>query len=54
MQRSLPMLVVFLGSIGGFLMSGMIGLIVGAVVLLLGCKLFPAWLREGAETDGTT
>jgi predicted PurR-regulated permease PerM len=41
-----PMLIVFLGSIGGFLLSGIIGLFIGAVVLSLGYKLFLAWLRE--------
>ena len=41
-----PMLVVFLGSIGGFLLSGIIGLFVGAVVLSLGYKLFLVWLRS--------
>jgi predicted PurR-regulated permease PerM len=39
-----PMLVIFLGSIGGFLASGIIGLFVGAVVLVLGYTLFQAWL----------
>jgi len=45
-KAPVPMLVVFLGSIGGFLMSGIIGLFVGAVVLSLGYKLFLTWLRE--------
>jgi predicted PurR-regulated permease PerM len=42
----LPMLVIFMGAIGGFVMSGFIGLFVGAVVLALGYKLFMAWLGE--------
>ncbi len=46
-KAPVPMLVVFLGSIGGFLLSGIIGLFVGAVVLSLGYKLFLAWLKEG-------
>ena len=41
-----PMLVVFLGAIGGFILSGFIGLFTGAVVLSLGYKLFEAWLNE--------
>ena len=45
-----PMAVVFIGAIGGFLSSGIIGLFVGAVVLVLGYKLFLAWL-EGTETE---
>lgn len=45
-----PMLVIFVGAIGGMLLSGIIGLFVGAVVLALGYKLFLAWL----ETDRPT
>jgi predicted PurR-regulated permease PerM len=50
----LPMVVIFMGAIGGFLMSGFIGLFVGAVVLALGYKLFMAWLgeREAIAVDG--
>lgn len=43
-----PMLIVFLGSLGGFLRSGIIGLFTGAVVLVLGYELFQAWLRQRA------
>jgi len=43
-----PMLVVFLGAIGGFILSGFIGLFTGAVVLSLGYKLFEAWLNDTA------
>lgn len=42
----IPMLVIFLGAIGGMLLSGIIGLFVGAVVLALGYKLFNAWLQN--------
>jgi len=45
-KAPVPMMVIFLGSIGGFLSSGIIGLFIGAVVLSLGYKLFLAWLRE--------
>ncbi|HEY5656364.1 MAG TPA: AI-2E family transporter [Myxococcota bacterium] len=45
-----PMLVIFMGAIGGFLLNGIIGLFLGAVVLTLGYKLFEAWL-EGGEAD---
>lgn len=41
-----PMLIVFLGAIGGFLAFGIIGLFVGAIVLSLGYTLFVAWLGE--------
>jgi predicted PurR-regulated permease PerM len=40
-----PTVVIFLGAIGGFLTEGIIGLFVGAVVLVLGYRLFQAWLE---------
>jgi predicted PurR-regulated permease PerM len=43
---NVPMVIIFVGAIGGFLTSGIIGLFVGAVVLALGYKLFVAWLTE--------
>ena len=43
---SLPMLVLFMGAIGGFIMSGFIGLFVGAVVLALGYQILMARLSE--------
>ena len=54
---SVPMLVIFLGSIGGFLLSGFIGLFVGAIVLSLGYELLLAWVSgeeaEAGEADAT-
>jgi predicted PurR-regulated permease PerM len=41
-----PMLVIFIGAIGGFLLSGFIGLFTGAIVFSLGYTLFKAWLYE--------
>jgi predicted PurR-regulated permease PerM len=43
---STPMLVILLGAIGGMMMSGIIGLFVGAIVLALGYELFMAWLDK--------
>jgi len=40
-----PMLVIFLGAIGGMIMSGLIGLFTGAIVLSIGYKLMQIWLR---------
>jgi predicted PurR-regulated permease PerM len=42
---AVPMLVIFLGAIGGFVFSGFIGLFTGAVVLSLGYRLFIVWLK---------
>ncbi|MBL8660022.1 MAG: AI-2E family transporter [Rhodospirillales bacterium] len=39
-----PMVVIFVGAIGGFLAYGIIGLFVGSVILALGFTLFKAWL----------
>ncbi len=41
-----PMLVILLGAIGGMIMSGIIGLFVGAIVLALGYELFMKWLNK--------
>ena len=46
-----PMLIIFVGAIGGFLSAGIIGLFLGAVVLALGYKLFLAWLRQDLTAD---
>ena len=44
-----PMLLVFLGAIGGLLHSGILGLFIGPVVLVLGYKLLLLWLEQGAS-----
>ena len=41
-----PMLVIFLGAIGGFVLSGFIGLFTGAIVLSLGYKLTGLWMND--------
>lgn len=41
-----PMLVIFIGVIGGFLFSGFIGLFTGAIVLSLGYRLYLGWIEE--------
>ncbi|MHC4992924.1 MAG: AI-2E family transporter, partial [Planctomycetota bacterium] len=45
-----PMLVIFIGAIGGFVRAGIIGLFVGAVVLAVGHNLFKAWVDAGEQT----
>lgn len=40
-----PMLVIFFGVIGGFVLSGFIGLFTGAIVLSIGYKLFVSWIN---------
>jgi predicted PurR-regulated permease PerM len=43
----IPMLVILLGAIGGMIMSGIVGLFLGAIVLALGYQIMTAWM----ETD---
>lgn len=42
-----PMIVIFLGAIGGFVLSGFLGLFTGAIVLSLAYKLTGMWMHEG-------
>jgi len=44
-----PMLVIFLGVIGGFILSGFIGLFTGAIILSIGYKLFIFWLNSDKD-----
>lgn len=44
-----PTLVIFLGVLGGFILSGFIGLFTGAIVLSVGYKLFLTWLYPSGE-----
>jgi predicted PurR-regulated permease PerM len=49
----IPMLVILLGAIGGMILSGVLGLFVGAVGLALSYKLFMAWLLGDAKSAMT-
>ena len=46
-----PMVVVFIGAIGGFINSGIIGLFIGAIVFVVGYQLFLAWLQQKAAPE---
>lgn len=48
-EASVPMLVVFVGTIGGFMAMGAIGFFVGSVVLSVGYELFLSWLESGRQ-----
>jgi predicted PurR-regulated permease PerM len=48
-----PMLVILMGAIGGMMLSGVIGLFVGAVVLALTYQLFQAWLQAPPPREST-
>lgn len=49
----IPMLVILLGAIGGMILSGVLGLFVGAVGLALAYKLFMVWLEEDQKVEET-
>lgn len=51
---AVPVAVVFLGAIGGFMAMGILGLFVGAIVLSVGYKLFVAWLDQAPATSVET
>lgn len=48
---SVPTLVIFLGAIGGFIAEGLVGLFVGAVIVVMGYELFLTWLNADAPAD---
>jgi predicted PurR-regulated permease PerM len=51
---AVPIVVVFLGAIGGFVAMGIIGLFVGAIILSVGYKLFLAWLGRSFAASQQT
>lgn len=48
---SVPMAVIFLGAIGGFILSGFIGLFTGAVVLSIGYEMLQDWVGPGLNAE---
>jgi predicted PurR-regulated permease PerM len=46
-----PMAVIFIGSIGGFIHSGLVGLFTGAIIFSVGYKLFLFWKEERKEEN---
>jgi predicted PurR-regulated permease PerM len=48
-----PMLVIFLGALGGFMLSGFIGLFTGAIVLSLTYKLAGLWMQNNGSKAST-
>lgn len=48
-----PILIVFMGTIGGFILSGFIGLFTGAIILTIGYTLVTAWLTSDIEKNDT-
>lgn len=50
MGGATPMVIIFLGVLGGMLAWGFIGIFVGATLLAVGYTLFNAWLKEEPST----
>jgi predicted PurR-regulated permease PerM len=48
---AVPVAVVFLGAIGGFVAMGILGLFIGAIVLSVAYRLFHAWLDRTPATS---
>jgi predicted PurR-regulated permease PerM len=46
-----PMLIIFIGAIGGFISFGFLGLFFGAVVLVIAYKLLIIWIDEGKPVE---
>ncbi len=47
----IPMLVILVGAIGGMMLSGILGLFIGAVILALAYKLFIVWLDDNTDEE---
>jgi hypothetical protein len=48
---AVPIAVVFLDAIGGFVAMGIIGLFVGAIVLSMGYKLLVVWIEPATVEE---
>ena len=46
-----PMLVIFIGVVGGFMFSGFIGLFTGAIVMSIGYRLFEGWINTCSSEE---
>jgi predicted PurR-regulated permease PerM len=45
-----PMLVIFIGVLGGTIAHGIVGLFIGPIILAVAWELMTAWIREGQPT----
>jgi predicted PurR-regulated permease PerM len=48
---AVPIPIIFLGAIGGFMASGILGLFTGAIILSIGYSLYLNWVNEGADDE---
>jgi predicted PurR-regulated permease PerM len=47
---SVPLVMIFLGAIGGYISFGFLGPFIGAVILSVGYKLLEVWLQEDTQS----
>jgi predicted PurR-regulated permease PerM len=50
---NIPMPVILLGALGGMMMSGIVGLFIGAVIVAITYSLFMAWVDEAEGPAGS-
>lgn len=50
-RAPVPMPVIFIGVLGGFMVFGFIGLFTGAIILSLGYSLYIEWIHSGNEAQ---
>ncbi len=48
---AVPIPIIFLGSIGGFMTSGILGLFTGAIILSIGYSLYMTWVEQDDDTN---
>ena len=49
-----PMIVIFIGALGGFAASGFVGLFTGAIILVLVYDLFQVWLHRNVDPEASS
>jgi predicted PurR-regulated permease PerM len=52
-SADLPMLLIFIGVIGGLVAFGLIGIFVGPVILAVAYTLLLAWIDQSSQREGT-
>ena len=48
---AVPIPIIFIGALGGFMASGILGLFTGAIILSIGYTLYLAWIKETPAID---
>ena len=51
---AVPIPIIFIGALGGFMASGILGLFTGAIILSIGYTLYLAWIEETPALDSVS